>query len=118
MPGFERGDIVRAPFPYTDATTTGGRPALVVASTGPLGADGAPLLVWALMITSAENRRWRDDVPIADLAAAGLPVASVVRCAKIATIEAARVGLLGRLDPATLAAVMACVAATTGLAHG
>ena len=40
------------------------------------------------MITSAENRSWPDDVPVADLAKAGLPAPSVIRTAKIATIEA------------------------------
>ena len=40
------------------------------------------------MITSAENRSWPGDVPVSSLADAGLPVASVIRTAKIATIEA------------------------------
>jgi len=43
------------------------------------------------MITSAENRIWSGDVPIRDLAAAGLPAPSVIRTAKIATIEAAMI---------------------------
>jgi mRNA interferase MazF len=40
------------------------------------------------MITSASHRRWSGDIEIADLADAGLPAASIVRTAKIATIEA------------------------------
>jgi mRNA interferase MazF len=103
MPTFEPGDVVKVPFPYTDARTTARRPALVVATTGP--GENPSLLLWALMITSAENRGWPDDVAIDDLAASGLPATSVVRCAKIATLDAARAERLGRLDPATFAAV-------------
>ncbi|MFQ5347993.1 MAG: type II toxin-antitoxin system PemK/MazF family toxin, partial [Rhodothalassiaceae bacterium] len=58
-------------------------------------------LLWVLMITSAENRGWPGDVDISDIAAAGLPVPSVVRTAKIATIEArdaARIGTLPETD--------------------
>ncbi|WP_419730698.1 hypothetical protein [Lichenicola sp.] len=40
------------------------------------------------MVTSAGNRGWPGDVGISDLAEAGLPAPSVVRAAKIATIEA------------------------------
>jgi mRNA interferase MazF len=103
MPGFEPGDVVKAPYPYTDARTTARLPALVLASAGP--AENPGLLRWALMITSAENRSWLEDVPVDDLALAGLPAASVVRCAKIATLDAARAELLGRLSPDTLSAV-------------
>jgi len=41
------------------------------------------------MITSWENRGWSGDVAATDLKVSGLPVASIVRTAKIATIEAA-----------------------------
>jgi mRNA interferase MazF len=49
------------------------------------------------MITSASHRRWDGDIEIADTAAAGLPAPSVVRCAKIATIEAAEAEPIGVL---------------------
>lgn len=58
-------------------------------------------LLWVLMITSAANRRWVGDITISDLEAAGLPAASVIRSAKIATIEsgdAERIGHLRRAD--------------------
>ena len=53
------------------------------------------------MITSAENRGWPGDVLVDDLGMAGLPAASVVRTAKIATIEARDAQRLGRIavDP-------------------
>ena len=49
------------------------------------------------MITSAENRGWPGDVALNDLVAAGLPVPSLVRTAKIATIEANDASRLGRI---------------------
>ncbi len=103
MPGFEPGCVVRVPFPYTDGEARQHRPALVVAQTGP--GEGSGLLLWVLMITSAENRGWSGDVAIPDAAAAGLPAPSVIRCAKIATIDAARAEVRGRVVPETLAEV-------------
>lgn len=94
MPTFKAWDVVKVPFPYTDRPVRQHRPAVVVAA-GQLEADHG--LLWVLMITSAENRRWDNDVVVSDLDAAGLPAPSMVRCAKIATIEsrdAERIGAL------------------------
>ena len=102
MPDFRQGDVVRVPFPYTDKATRQHRPALVV-SRGELG-EGQPLL-WVAMITSADNRRWADDQLIEDLAQAGLPSPSVVRPAKIATIEARHAEPLGQLAPTVMAQI-------------
>lgn len=109
MPDFERGDVVRVPFPYTDRSMRQHRPALVV-SDGPLG-DGDRLL-WVAMITSADNRPWAGDVSLGDsYADAGLPAPSVVRPVKIATIDAAVATRLGRIDDARLARTMSIVRA-------
>ncbi|MBB1179176.1 MULTISPECIES: type II toxin-antitoxin system PemK/MazF family toxin [Brevundimonas] len=109
MPDFERGDVVRVPFPYTDRNTRQHRPALVV-SNGPLGESDR--LLWVVMITSAENRRWAEDVPLdEDYAAAGLPAPSLIRPVKIATIDAAVAKKLGRIDPDRLARAMQSVRA-------
>lgn len=103
MPNFKAGDIVRAPFPYTDRDTVQRRPALVV-SNGGIGPGGA--LLWVVMITSAENRPWPDDVTLGEgYAAAGLPAPSVVRPVKIATVDASRVDSIGSLSASQLAAV-------------
>lgn len=51
------------------------------------------------MITAAANQRWPDDVAIDDHENVGLPIPSVVRTAKVATIDmgaATRIGALGR----------------------
>ena len=106
MPGSEvglvPGTVIRVPFPYTDKATRQRRPALVVSS--PALAD-AHALLWVLMITSAENRSWPSDVNITALEKAGLPSASVVRTAKIATIEARDAEPLGQVTAAVLANV-------------
>lgn len=99
MANFKRGDVIKVPFPYTDRSTRQSRPALVVSSRGLEDTHG---LLWVLMITSAENRGWPGDVPVTNLAEAGLPVASVVRTAKIATIEAGDAVKLGKLSVSTL----------------
>lgn len=99
MATYSQGDVVKVPFPYTDRATRQFRPALVV-STGGLEDDHG--LLWVIMITSAENRGWPGDVAVANLALAGLPVPSIIRTAKIATIEASDAARLGRIPPALL----------------
>jgi mRNA-degrading endonuclease toxin of MazEF toxin-antitoxin module len=98
MPGFEPWDVVKVPFPYADRPVRQRRPALVIAA-GEI--EAAHSLLWVLMITSAENRSWPEDVPIGDLSSAGLPAPSVVRCAKVATIDARDAERIGRLARAS-----------------
>ena len=94
MPGYDVWDLVKVPFPYTNRPVQQRRPALVVAIPD---ASGTPDLLWVLMVTSAGNRGWPGDVVVSDLAEAGLPAASVVRSAKIATIEAGDAERIGCL---------------------
>lgn len=103
MPTFEAGTVVRAPFPYTDRDTQQWRPAVVV-SDGGVGLGER--LCWLVMVTSAENRVWPGDVELtADFRAAGLPVASLIRTAKIATVELDRLEPIGGLPDAVHEAV-------------
>jgi mRNA-degrading endonuclease toxin of MazEF toxin-antitoxin module len=95
MASFEQGDVIRVPFPYTDRSTRQFRPALVV--SGPHAQDRYGL-IWVVMITSAENRRWPDDLPVTRLADTGLPAPSIIRSAKIATIDATQATRLGRVS--------------------
>jgi mRNA interferase MazF len=67
------------------------------------------------MITSAQNRGWPGDVPVSHLAAAGLPVPSVIRTAKIGTIEAADAAKLGTVAAAVFRRVANCLARALGL---
>ena len=84
-------DVWVVPFPYSDRLAEKRRPALIVSGDALLRDHG---LVWLAMITSTRINAWASDVEIGDLSAAGLPLASRVRIAKIATIEPGR--LLGR----------------------
>jgi mRNA interferase MazF len=101
---FDVWDIVKVPFPYTDRPVRQRRPALVV-NAGEI--EVAHGLLWLLMITSAENRGWPDDVGISDLDGAGLPAPSIVRPAKIATVDARDARRLGTLPAVDRAAVAA-----------
>lgn len=96
MPTFEVWDVVKVPFPHTDRPVRQRRPALIIAA-GELAATHG--LLWLAMVTSAANRGWPGDVLVSDLAAAGLPIPSIVRPAKIATIEARDAEALGQLPP-------------------
>ena len=87
-PAFSSGDIVWVPFPFVDAPRLRERPALVVSALSPLAE--IPLL-WVLMITSVANQGWQGDISLEQcFAECGLPVPSVIRTAKIATVEAGR----------------------------
>ena len=99
MRTFERGDVIKVPFPYTDRATRQSRPALVVSTARLKDLHG---LLWVVMITSAENRGWPDDVPVTNLKMAGLPSPSLIRSAKIATIDAADASKLGQVSAAQL----------------
>jgi mRNA-degrading endonuclease toxin of MazEF toxin-antitoxin module len=102
MTRFEAGDVVRVLFPHVESNVRRSRPALVL-TREPIGADGS--LIWVAMITNAKRKPWPGDVPIEDHKAAGLPVPSVVRTAKVATLEAASASRIGRLSDAQIEAV-------------
>lgn len=112
MPAFEQGDVVKVPFPYTDRSTRQHRPALVISTDDLETVHG---LLWVLMITSAENRGWPGDIAIPRHGAAGLPAPSVIRTAKIATIDARDATRLGRLPPRSLRQVLGEVGRTLGI---
>jgi len=92
---FDPFDVVIVPFPYSDRFAEKRRPALVISNKRLEGLG----VLWVAMITSADNESWSSDVPVTDLARAGLPAPSVIRPAKIACIDPARVlRRAGKLD--------------------
>ncbi len=103
MATFSQGDVVKVPFPYTDRSTRQSRPALVVSAPS---LEEAHSLVWVVMITSAENLSWPGDVAITALSRAGLPAPSVIRPAKIVTIDASDATRLGSIPEALLQQVL------------
>ena len=103
MADYSQGDVVKVPFPYTDKSTRQSRPALVVSMPD---LQQGHNLIWVVMITSAENRGWSSDVTISALSRAGLPAPSVIRTAKIATIDASDATKLGMISEAQLKQVI------------
>ena len=101
---FERFDVVRVPFPFTDRQANRNRPALVLSAKQAFN-DPTGHVVLA-MITSAGNPPWAGDCPVTDPAVAGLPAPSKVRF-KLFTLDQALIrGRLGRLSEADRRAVM------------
>ncbi|MDQ2962007.1 MAG: type II toxin-antitoxin system PemK/MazF family toxin [Pseudomonadota bacterium] len=95
MASFERYDVVRVPFPFTDRQAEKNRPALVISEAAAFNRPAGHSVM--AMITSAEHAPWPLDVPISDLKTAGLPAPSLVRF-KLFTLDHRLVrGKLGRL---------------------
>jgi len=118
MASFDAWDVVKVPFPNADRPIRQYRPGLVLAAGDPAAAHE---LLWVLMITSAENRGWPDDVVVSSIAAAGLPAPSVVRSAKVTTIDsrdAERIGVLPRADRAKVVRCVSRILAALGLPKG
>lgn len=112
MTSFEAGDIVRVLFPHIERNVRRVRPALVL-TREPIGPDG--LLVWAAMITNAARERWPGDVLIENHMAAGLPVPSMVRTVKVATIERNAAARIGRLPATPMIEIRRLVQAYLGI---
>lgn len=89
------------------------RPALVI-STRSLGGEAE--LLWVLMITSAANQGWPDDISLdVDFETSGLSVPCVIRVAKMSTIEAKSARALGRVPEAIVDLVKAKLAGFLGI---
>lgn len=94
MASFERFDIVRVPFPFTDRQADKNRPAVVLSGGAASRPAGHSVMA---MVTSAGHAPWPLDVQISDLKTAGLPAPSIVRF-KLLTLDHRLVrGKLGRL---------------------
>jgi mRNA interferase MazF len=105
-------DVVLVPFPFSDRLAEKRRPAVVVSRSDLQTRHGH---IWLAMVTSEGRNHWPSDVPVDDLAAAGLPAPSLVRTAKLTTAESARiVRRLGRLTDAAAAEVRRQIVAQLG----
>jgi mRNA interferase MazF len=104
---YDRFDVVRVPFPFTDSMATRHRPALVVSDRSTFN-DVARHSVMA-MITSARHSSWPLDVRIEDLHAAGITHDSMVRF-KLFTLDHRlvrdRLGRLGADDEHAVAGAL------------
>lgn len=82
---FRPWDVVLVPFPYGEQTAVSKvRPAVVVSSAR---LPQRTRMYYVAMVTNAEHRPWDGDVAVSDLEQAGLPIPSIVRSAKLATID-------------------------------
>ncbi len=80
---FERFDVVKVPFPFTDKQATKTRPALVISDRNfNVSVDQSVMA----MITSAKSSTWLLDTDITNLKEAGLPVPCLIRM-KLFTID-------------------------------
>jgi mRNA interferase MazF len=111
MKGFKRWDVVK--IPHLDGSKPAHRPALVIVAGELLKCHG---LLWVVMITSARHRGWPGDIEVQDLMTTGLGVPSIVRTAKIMTVEAENAELIGGLLGPQRREVSAQVFANMGLA--
>jgi mRNA interferase MazF len=91
----EKGDIVLIPFPFTDLSGSKNRPALVLVS-------GEMDITLAFVSTQL---KWKEetDILLKPTKENGLKTDSIIRLAKIATIDKElALGKLGRIDSKTL----------------
>ena len=112
MTSFKAGDIVVIDYPHVETDQVTRRPALVV-SIRPIGPNN--LVFWGIMITAAVNRGWPGDIGIERYHEYGLPIPSVIRTAKITTLETTGADRIGQVDPALLAEVRQVLVANLGL---
>jgi mRNA interferase MazF len=95
---FDRWQVIRVPFPFTDRAASKNRPALVLSSGKAFNTPAGHVVL--AMITSAQHAPWPLDCVLEDLATAGLPAPSRVRM-KLFTLDARLIrGALGKLAAA------------------
>jgi mRNA interferase MazF len=94
MSVFRRWDIVKIPYPLKEQPVRARRPALVIVAGDIFKNHG---LLWVVMITSARNRGWPGDIDVEGLSAAGIGVPSIIRTAKIMTVEGRDADVIGAL---------------------
>jgi mRNA interferase MazF len=100
---FHCDDVVVARFPHVEGDRFTPRPALVLSRAE---FNDSHRFIMVAMITTASQSSWPSDIPIRDLASAGLRRASVLRW-KITTLPVSdfgpRIGTLSKRDAARVA---------------
>jgi mRNA interferase MazF len=104
---FERGDVVIAPFPFTDMAVIKRRPVVVLSNAEPFNRDTGQLV--CAMVTGARKSSWPFDTAIEDIEAAGVRGPCVVRM-KLVTLDSRVLGeRCGRLTQSDLDRVTASI---------
>jgi mRNA interferase MazF len=95
-----RFDVILVPFPFSDLSTTKKRPALVVACIKPKHL--AMHCIVAMITSNMEGLAFPHDVTLKEYKTAGLPKPSLVRVAKMVTIDSSiaikSLGSLSKVD--------------------
>ena len=92
------GDVALVRFPFTELATTKKRPALVLAQTA--RSPRNRLTTVAMITSQVETLRLDGDVLLDDWKAAGLLHPSLLRMAKVATVDAELIDKpIGKLTP-------------------
>ena len=92
------GDIVLVRFPFAELAAAKKRPALVLAGTSRSARNRLAIL--AMITSQVESLRLEGDVVVSQWQAAGLLHPSLLRLAKVATVDADLVEkTIGRLAP-------------------
>ena len=93
-----KGAIVLTPFPFTDLTSTKRRPAVIVSQQN-AGADVIVAFISSRVYLPVENTDYIIEPDTEDFAQTGLKVRSVVKLAKLVTLEKSiLIGQLGTLS--------------------
>ena len=102
------GDVVWVNFPFVEQGQLKSRPAVVLnaSSLGP-----SENLLWTAMITGSRKAAWPGDIAIEDLDLAGLPIASSIRVAKLATVDRSTARFVGRISASELSRTLGFVRA-------
>ena len=96
---YKQFDVVVVPFPFTERAATKKRPALIISDVTAFNKSTWKSVM--AMITTASHPPWALDVPLIDLASAGLKAQSIIRM-KLFTLDDAlvikKIGNLGTSD--------------------
>ena len=85
---YKQFDVVIVPFPFSDRKASKKRPALIISDANAFNSLTHKNVM--AMITTASHSPWVRDVPITDLASAGLKAKSIIRM-KLFTLDDALV---------------------------
>ena len=92
---YKQFDVVVVPFPFTDRAATKKRPALIISDATAFNQSTQKSVM--AMITTASHSPWALDVPITDLASAGLKAKSIVRMKLFTLDDALVIKKIGKL---------------------